>query len=79
LVVIPGKWVWVECQIQPFAATIEEVRASGIMVSVATPAGLDCNELGIIAQGDNKFLLPFRTVHELRIDGHGVWSNPYSM
>jgi hypothetical protein len=81
LVVIPGKWVWVECRTLPFAATIEEVRVSGIMVSVVAPlpAQLPCNELGIIAQGNNKYFLPIRTVLGLQIDDHRVWSNPYSM
>ncbi|MYN17804.1 hypothetical protein GTP81_13660 [Rugamonas sp. FT107W] len=81
LVVIPGKWVWVECRTLPFAAIIEEVRVSGIMVSVVAPlpTELRCDELGITAQGDNKYFLPIRTVLGLQIDDHRVWFNPYSM
>jgi hypothetical protein len=81
LVVTPGKWVWVECQTHPFASTIEEVSSSGMMISVVTPlpAGLPCNEVGISAQGGNRYFLPFRTVLDLRIDGHKVWSNPFPM
>lgn len=81
MIVIPGKWVWVECRTLPFVATIEEVRVSGITVSVVAPlpAELRCDELGITAQGGNKYFFPIRTVLGLQIDDHRVWSNPYSM
>lgn len=81
LIVIPGKWVWVECRTLPFAATIEEVSVSGIMVSTVAPLPpeLRCDELGITAHGDNKYFFPIRTVLGLQIDDRRVWSNPYSM
>lgn len=81
VVVVPGKWVWVECRTQLFSATIEEVSMSGIVVSVDAPlpVGLPCNELGITAQGDGKYFFPFRTVLGLTVNGDRIWSNPNSM
>jgi hypothetical protein len=81
VVLVPGKWVWVECRMPSFSATIEEVRTSGVMVSagVPLPVGLPCHDLGILAQSDGKYFFPFRTVLGLEVDGHRIWSNPNSM
>lgn len=81
VVVVPGKWVWVECRTRLFSATIEDVRLSGIVVSVDTPVpvGLPCNDFGITAQGVNKYFFPFRTVLGLTVNGEKIWSNPNSL
>jgi hypothetical protein len=81
VVILAGKWVWVECQTRPFTATLEEVNTDGITVSVGAPlpTGLPCNHLGVTSQGGNRYFLPFRTVFGLEVDGRRMWSNPYSM
>jgi hypothetical protein len=77
----PGKWVWVECQTHGFPATIEEVTASGIVVAVGTqsPVGLPCQATAVIAQGDRRYFMPFRTVMVVMVNGQEAWSNPFSM
>lgn len=75
----PGKWVWVECQTHAFAATIEEVTTSGIVVSVgaAAPEGLPCTIVGIAARGEGRYFMPFPTVLGVRVGDQEKWSNPF--
>lgn len=57
VLVQPGKWVWVECQTDNFAASIEEVNASGIVVFVGATSskGLLCKAAGITARGEHRY------------------------
>lgn len=79
--VVPGKWVWVECQTPQFSATIDQVGVSGVTISVGAPLpiGLPCKQLGIIALGNGKYFFPFRTVLALRQQNKVIWSNPNSI
>jgi hypothetical protein len=79
VVIQPGKWVWVECQTQAFSATIEEVTAFGIVVSVAAPPpeGLPCTVTNIAARGERRYFMPFRTLLEVRVGEQEKWSNPF--
>ena len=81
LVVVPGKWVWVECQTMPFVATIEEVGINGVVLTETANlrAKLPCEEVGIIERGGNRLYFPFRAMLGLEIDGRRIWSNPYPM
>lgn len=79
--IYPGKGVWVECQTHGFPATIEEVTASGILVSVGVPlpSGLPCAATEVVARGERSYFMPFRTVLGVKVDGQEVWSNPFSI
>jgi len=81
VVIEPGKWVWVECETQPFSATLEHVRASGIIVSVAPPLpkGLPCEAVGLVARDSRTAFLPFRTIRAIQVNGQRAWSNPFPM
>ena len=74
----PGKWVWVECQVQPFHGKIEDIGTTGITLSsdVGIP-GLPCGAVGITKLGNGRYFLPFQTVLSVKATGRVHWRNPF--
>jgi hypothetical protein len=74
----PGKWVWVECQMQSFEARIESIGLEGVTLeSEAEVAGIPCSAVGIAGLGGGRYFFPFQTVLSVEAVGRVRWKNPF--